>query len=236
MNTFETVSDYPVTKAEASSSLTTPCKVLDSLGYLSGALFFLLFQYRGMVVPGPPAEFDNQILADFYRTNEVRIVEGIYIGVLAFLLFMVFVVSLSNQVRKADKSNGWLPGVMIASAAMAVTIFVVGQACEAAVALMAGRNANPELIRGMDEIAHVITHLFATPLGVFLISTAASIRMYRILPRWMSVPCFASGGILLVSSGTFNHKLILHSAGMVGLILFLVTTLIMSGVLLWKNR
>ncbi|WP_247236624.1 hypothetical protein [Telluribacter sp. SYSU D00476] len=234
---LQTAPDYPATAEDQSSFLTAaPNKVLDRIGYLCGLLFFLVFQYRGFLATGPPAEFDNQILADFYRKNEVNIVEGVYVGVLAFLFFLVFAVSLANLVRRADKSNGWLPGLMMTSASMAVAIFVIGQACEAAVALMAGRNASPELIRGMDEIGHVITHLFATPLGVFLVSTAVSIRLYQILPHWLAVPCLASGCTLLVSSGTFTSTLLLHSAGMLGLLVFMATTVIMSITLLWKNR
>jgi hypothetical protein len=224
-----------LTRPQANVMQAKPATFIDRLGMASGLGFVALFMYYGIITPGPPAGFTNITLAAFYKQS-VNLIGGIHIVVIAFLLYFIFTATLHNLVRQQVKSNNWLPGVLLGSGLMTTVIFLLGQACLVATVLMASRDANPELIRGMDEIAHIITHFFAAPLSLFLITTAVCIWSYRIMPRWIAVPNLITGLTLMVTTSSFNYKELLHKIGALALLVFLITTLIMSIALLWKSR
>jgi hypothetical protein len=101
---------------------------------------------------------------------------------------------------------------------------------------MAGRNASPELIPGMDEISHIIAHLFGGPWGAFLLTASAGILIYRVAPRWLCILSFVSGATLIPAAGTFSSASLLHGIGVLALLLFLLWPLLMGIMLLWQSR
>ncbi|MDQ3292720.1 MAG: hypothetical protein M3Q05_15645 [Bacteroidota bacterium] len=213
-----------------------PITILDRIGMASGLGFVALFMYVGVLTPGPPSDFTNVTLAAFYKQNVANHLVGTHFAAIAFLLFFIFSATLHNLVRRQVKSNNWLPSVLLGSASITTVIFIMGQASLAATSLMARRDANPELVRGLDEISHITTHFFTAPLSLFLITAAVCIWLYRIMPRWIAVPTLISGLTLVVTTGSFDHRELLHKIGVLALLVFLLSTTIMSIALLWKSR
>ncbi|QMU26757.1 hypothetical protein [Adhaeribacter radiodurans] len=213
-----------------------PTTLLDRIGMASGLAFVALFMYVGFLTPGPPADFTNETLAAFYKQNVANHLVGTHLASVAFLLFFIFSTTLHNLVRQQVKSNNWLPGVLLGSALMTTVIFIMGQASLAATSLMASRDVNADLVRGLDEISHITTHFFTAPLSLFLITTGVCIWLYRIMPRWIAVLNLIAGLTLVVTTGTFDHRELLHKIGVLALLVFLLSTLIMSIALLWKSR
>lgn len=210
--------------------------ILDRIGMASGFAFVVLFMYVGMLTPGPPADFTNETLAAFYKQNVANHLIGTYLAAIAFLFFFVFSATLHSLIRQQVKSNNWLLNVLLGSASITTVIFIIGQASLAATSLMASRDANPELVRGLDEISHITTHFFTAPLSLFLITTAVCIFLYQIMPRWMAVPNLIAGLTLVITTSSFDHKELLHKIGVLALLVFLLSTLMMSIELLWKSR
>ncbi len=210
--------------------------LLDRAGMASGIAFVVLMFTTSGMVTNPPAEGHYQLMADFYRQQEASFLKVAHLHTIALIFLVIFVGTLSSLVRRADKSNGWLPGVIMSSGLAAALMMILSQACQAATALMAGRKANAELIRAMDEISHIIAHLFGVPLGAFLLTASAGILIYRVAPRWLSILSIISGATLVSAAGTFNSANLLHGIGVLALLLFLLWTLLISIILLWRSR
>ncbi|WP_347158718.1 hypothetical protein [Pontibacter chitinilyticus] len=227
----ETVTEASLTVSSARSSILT-----DRLGMASGLAFVLLWLYSATIVPEPPYEFDNQILADFYKQNVASYLVGAHLVAISFLLFLIFIGTLHSLVRRLDQARSWLPSVLLGAGLMTATMFMVSQASLVATALMASRDVSPDLVRGLDEISHSTAHLFVAPLALFLITTGICILRFGIMPKWISFPCLLPGITLLITTGSFNHKEVLHKIGALALLLFMLSILIMSIALLWRSR
>ncbi|MBD0258131.1 MAG: hypothetical protein ICV83_20650 [Cytophagales bacterium] len=208
---------------------------LDRLGMAGGIGFVVLFFTAGSLVGDPPAEGPYQLMADFYKQNEGAFVKGVYLQAVALMFLTLFAGSLSSLVRRADGGKGWLPGLILGTALVTVSLMTVSQACMGAAALMAGRNASPELIRGMDEIAHIIAHLCAVPLGVFLLAASAGMLHYRLAPRWLGYLGLLPGITLVLVAGTFSSRHLLHGVGVLALLLFMLWNVLLGISLLRRS-
>jgi hypothetical protein len=195
--------------------------LLDRVGMAGGIGFVVLFFAAGSLVGDPPADGPYQLMADFYRQNEGAFVKAVYLQAVALMFLALFAASVSSLVRRAG-GKGPLPGLILGTALVVVALMTVSQACMGATALMAGRNASPELIRGMDEMAHIIAHLMAVPLGTFLLAASAGILRYRLAPRWVGILGLLPGITLVLVAGTFSSRHLLHGVGVLALLLFML--------------
>ena len=209
--------------------------LMDHLGFMGGIAFVILFFTAGSMVPDPPVD-TYQTMADFYKNNEAAFLKSIYIQELAFMCFILFVSSFFNLTFKASKKGVGLPVVVLSAGLLTALMMMLSQATQGATALMAGRDADPELIRAMDEIAHIIAHFLSAPLGVFLLASSAAIVRYKITPRWFSLLSISAGITLLAAGGTYSSKELLHSLGVLSILLFVLWTLLISVTMFLRNR
>ncbi len=229
----------PVAEKQLTKKQTLSDLVLDRLGMAGGIGFVVLFFSAASLVGDPPAEGPYPLMAGFYKQHEAAFLKGVYLQAVALMFLTLFAGSLSSLVRRAGGGNGWLPGLILGSGMVVVTLMTVSQACTGATALMAGRNANPEIIRSMDEIAHIVAHLSAVPLGVFLLAASAGMLLYRLAPRWLGYLGLLPGVTLVGVAGTFSSSHLLHGVGVLALLLFMVWNVLLSISLLrqsWKAR
>jgi hypothetical protein len=213
----------------------TASLILDRVGMAGGIGFVVLFFTAGSLVGDPPADGPYQLMADFYKQNEGAFVKGVYLQAVALMFLALFAGSLSSLVRRADGGKGWLPGLILGTALVTVALMTISQACMGATALMASRNANPELIRGMDEIAHIIAHLMAVPLGTFLLASSAGMLLYRLAPRWLGILGLLPGFTLVLVAGTFSSRHLLHGVGVLALLLFMLWNVLLGISLLRRS-
>jgi hypothetical protein len=222
---------HPVTNPFHSGTL------LDRIGMAGGIGFVVLFFIAGSLVGDPPADGPYQLMAGFYKQNERAFVKGVYLQAVALMFLALFAGSISSLVRRADGGKGWLPGIILGTALVTVALMTVSQACMGATALMAARNASPELIRGMDEIAHIIAHLMAVPLGTFLLAASAGVLLYRLAPRWLGILGLLPGITLVLVAGTFSSRHLLHGVGVLALLLFMLWNVLLGiSLLRWSAK
>jgi hypothetical protein len=209
--------------------------VLDRIGMAGGIGFVVLFFSAASLAGDPPAEGPYQLMADFYKQHEAAFTKGVYLQALAMMCLALFAGSLSSLVRRAGGSNSLLPGLILGAALVTVSLMTISQACTGATALMAGRKASPEIIRSMDEIAHIIAHLCAVPLGVFLLAASAGMLLYRLAPRWLGYLGLLPGVTLVAVAGTFSSSHLLHGVGVLALLLFMVWNVLLGVSLLRRS-
>jgi hypothetical protein len=227
--TMSTVfSTLPVAEKQPTKQQPLSSLFLDRLGMAGGIGFVVLFFSAASLVSNPPADGPYQLMADFYKQHEASFLKGVYLQALAMTCLALFAGSLSSLVRRADRSKSLLAGLILGAAMVTVSLMTVSQACMGATALMAGRNASPELIRGMDEIAHIIAHLCAMPLGVFLLAASTGMLLYRLAPRWLGYLGLVPGVTLVGVAGTFSSNHLLHGVGVLALLLFMVWNVLLS--------
>jgi hypothetical protein len=225
----------PVAEAQTLKQQPLASTFLDRIGMAGGIGFVVLFFTAGSLVGDPPADGPYQLMADFYKQNEGTFVKAVYLQAVALMFLALFAGSLSSLVRRADGGKGWLPGLILGTALVVVALMTVSQACMGAAALMAGRNASPELIRGMDEIAHIIAHLMAVPLGTFLLAASAGMLHYRLAPRWVGILGLLPGITLVLVAGTFSSRHLLHGVGVLALLLFMAWNVLLGISLLRRS-
>lgn len=226
----------PVAEKQPTQKQSLPGLVLDRVGMTGGIGFVVLFFSAASLVGNPPADGPYQLMADFYKQNEAAFVKGVYLQALAMMCLALFAGSLSSLVRRTDGSKSLLPGLILGAAMVTVSLMMISQACMGAAALMAGRNATPEIIRSIDEIAHIIAHLCAVPLGVFMLAASAGILLYRLAPRWLGYLGLLPGVTLVGVAGTFSSSHLLHGVGVLALLLFMVWNVLLSISLLRQSR
>jgi hypothetical protein len=209
--------------------------ILDGIGIACGIGFMYLFSYASGLSVGPPTE-SNQLMAEFYVANKEIILKVVYLRSLAMALFLVFSCTLADLVRRSNnKQSGILAGILLAAGSLATIMMILGQGAAGVGARITDTpGINPDLIRAMDETSHIVVHLFAVPLAVFLLSATMAIILCRIVPWPFAILSGLSGITLLVTGGTFNSEDTLHSVGVMALIGFLLWLLTISIVLLWK--
>lgn len=225
----------PVAKKQLTKKQPLSGLFLDRLGMAGGIGFVVLFFTAGSLVGDPPADGPFQLMAGFYKQHEAAFLKGVYLQAVALMFLALFAGSLSSLVRRAGGGNGWLPGLILGTALVTVSLMTVSQACTGAAALMAGRNASPEVIRSMDEIAHIIAHLCAVPLGVFLLAASTGMLLYRLAPRWLGYLGLLPGVTLVGVAGTFSSRHLLHGVGVLALLLFMVWNVLLGISLLQRS-
>jgi hypothetical protein len=158
----------------------------------------------------------------------------VYLQAVALMFLALFAGSLSSLVRRADGARlvagtdpGYGPGV--------VALMTVSQACMGAAALMAGRNASPELIRGMDEIAHIIAHLMAVPLGTVSAGCSAAMLLLPPGPALGGYPGPPARHHLVLVAGTFSSRHLLHGVGVLAVLLFMLWNVLLGISLLRRS-
>ncbi len=209
--------------SSSDSDQRTPSR---SLSIASGIAFVaILFPTFGLVPEPPGTDAPIAQIAAYYADHVDGQLAATFIWGLALMALLLFIGSLYSVLRAAEGGTGTLSLLALLSGTVAVTIMIVAQAATGATAIIASEGISPEVVRGMDEIAHMIAHLFAIPLGVFLVSASIAALRYRVTWRWLGVLGMLAGLANVVgTAGIFQPGSALHNLGVLGLLLFVIWT------------
>lgn len=197
------------------------------LPFASG-LGFIIVLIPGLgAVPEPPgtgAPFEQ--IASYYGDNVNGQLTSTFIWGLALMVFLLFIGSFFSVLRAAEGGSGTLSLVALGSGTVAITVMIVAQAVTGATAIIASDGVNPEIVRGMDEIGHMIAHLFGIPLGAFLIAASIVSIREHVTWRWLGVLGIATGlAVIVGTAGIFRPESMIHNLGVLGLLGFVIWTL-----------
>lgn len=200
------------------------------LSIASGIAFVaLLFPTFGLVPEPPGTDAPIAQIAAYYGGHVDGQLAATFMWGLALMALLLFIGSLYSILRTAEGGTGTLSLLALLSGTVAVTIMIVAQAATGATSIIASEGISPEVVRGMDEIAHMIAHLFAIPLGIFLISASIAALRYRVTWRWLGVLGLMAGLANVVgTAGIFQPGSALHNLGVLGLLCFVIWTLATS--------
>jgi len=145
-------------------------------------------------VPGPGA--DAEEVRDFLSRSDARVWTGGYIGLLAQLAFLVFVVSLWGMLRTAEGGTGWVSTLGLAAAVTAAATVLAADLVPGAAVFSHGSRVDPAtaaLLLDEKKLAEMAT----VPLfGLFLGSVAVVALQVAALPRWLG---WSAAGIASLS-------------------------------------
>jgi hypothetical protein len=206
---------------------TTASSVPASRSIASGIAFILALVPAMGSVPEPPGTGAGIAdIAGYYGRHVDGHLFATFAWGIALMALLLFIGSLFAILRAAEGGSGSLSFLALLSGATAVAIMVVAQAATGATAIIASEGIDPAIVRGLDEVAHMIAHLFAIPLGVFLIAASGVILRYRVTWRWLGVLGLAAGLASVVgTAGIFEPEATLHKIGVLGLLGFVLWTL-----------
>lgn len=196
----------------------------------SGIAFVAILLPAFGLVPEPPGTgAPIGSIATYYGDHVDGHLAATFAWGLALMALLLFIGSLSSVLREAEGGTGALSLLAMASGTIAVGTMLVAQAATAATAIIASEGLSPELVRGLDEVAHMIAHLFAIPLGTFVAAVSVVALGHRLTARWIGVlGLLAAAAIVVGTAGIFEPEGVLHKLGVLGLLGFVIWTLATS--------
>jgi hypothetical protein len=119
---------------------------------------------------------------------------GGYLGLLAFLDFLVVAMLLARLLRGQDEASSWLSSCIAASAITYVAVTIATGFAAGAAAIYDGHHGAPlAAVTAVNDFRNFGFLLCGAVVGVFALSVAAAARMSGDLPRWVSVSGFVVG-------------------------------------------
>ncbi|HUR22635.1 MAG TPA: hypothetical protein VMZ73_02065 [Acidimicrobiales bacterium] len=119
---------------------------------------------------------------------------GGYLGLLAFLDFLVAAMLLASLLRRDGEASTWLSSCVAASAITYVAVTLATGFAAGAAALYDGHHGAPlAAVTVVNDIRNFGFVLCGAVVGVFALSVAAAARISGDLPRWVSLSGFVVG-------------------------------------------
>jgi hypothetical protein len=207
----------------------------------SGVAIPVLFLLSGALAPNPPAHggTDAGLLA-FYRGHHDGILAGVFVAALAMLALLVFAAAVVDAATEARHPAG-RPAAGLAYvpvlAAAAAGMMLASQATTGATAVVGTHASDAAVVRGLDEIAHMLAHLAMLPLGALVLAMGLVLAGAGAGARSVALAGAVAGGALtLTSSWVFVGGAALHNAGVLALFAVLLWCVVQSVVLARGGR
>jgi hypothetical protein len=221
---------------------TTPVGPAERWSRASGVAVTALLIFAGTQAPDPPMHggTDAMILAH-YRAHHDGILAGVFVwavAMMALLLFAAAVARGSQRAREAaGRGAGLLPTFTLLAAAAAAGMLLASQACTGAAAVVGHHAADTVVVRGLDEIAHMLAHLSMVPLGVLVLAMGLTIADARLGSRAVArVGAVLGAGLTVTASWVFVGGTQLHLIGVLCLFAVLLWWVVQSVVLVLAER
>lgn len=161
------------------------------LGASAGILYVVL-QFVGFGIVGASVgaltdltSTDQEIASAFERQSGTGVWVGLYLGVLAFLFFVVFAARLWVTLRRAEGDPGWMSIAALGFATLYIALSLVSLAIIGVGRLAAGHGTDIGVAR---VLTHLTSGIHAMSWGVaalFLVLSAAVVFRTGALPRWL---------------------------------------------------
>jgi hypothetical protein len=161
---------------------------------IAGLIFVVLMVVGSMLVgdvPNPNAP-QSQVVA--YLTDsgrQMRNIIGAYLWVVGSLTFLVFLMRLRNDLRRAEGGTGYLSSLVFGAGVAFAAVWTVAATTYASVAyairLRGAPVSNGDLVRVLPPLGRLILLLGGGIAGI-LVLLAASAVIFRtgVLPRWLA--------------------------------------------------
>lgn len=112
---------------------------------------------------------------------------GGYLGLLAFLDFLVVAMLLASLLHRQGEASTWLSSCIAASATTYVAVTIATGFAAGAAALYDGHHGAPlAAVTAVNDIRNFGFVLSGAVVGVFALSIAGAVRITGDLPRWVS--------------------------------------------------
>lgn len=194
----------------------------------SGLAVTVLLITAGVLAPDPPMHGGTEaaILAH-YRAHHDGILAGAFVWTLAIAALLLFALVVARAAERratmAGQDAGLLPGYTRLLAGAAAGMLLASQAATAAAAVIGQHATDTTVVRGIDEIAHMLAHLAMLPLGLLILACGLTLRTWRVGARWLSTTGAAIGAALAASAcWVFVGGMPLHQAGVLCLFAMLL--------------
>jgi hypothetical protein len=163
-----------------------------------GAVGMLFERADPSVLSAGPAEFASWARAH----NDALLAQSVFFSLSAAPLLMFFA-GLRAVLRQPGRQRGAnrvdLSLVVLGAGALWVTLQLVAQAVQVAMASAAGHGAADEFVASLGDLMHVPLTWANLALGTALGCTAVVALRDRALPRWLGWLSAATAGVQLVS-------------------------------------
>jgi hypothetical protein len=125
---------------------------------------------------------------------------GGYLGLLAFLDFLVVAMLLASLLRREGEASTWLSSCIAASAITYVAVTMATGFAAGAAALYDGHHGAPlAAVTTVNDIRNFGFVLSGAVVGLFALSIAGAVHITGDLPRWVSVSGFVVGVVSIAA-------------------------------------
>lgn len=125
---------------------------------------------------------------------------GGYLGLLAFLDFLVVAMLLASLLRREGETSTWLSACIAASAVTYVAVTIATGFAAGAAAVYDGHHGAPlASVTAVNDIRNFGFVLCGAVVGMFVLSVAAAGRISGDLPRWVSASGAVVGAMCIVA-------------------------------------
>jgi hypothetical protein len=186
-------------------------------GYASGVLWALLSVGAGILIPQPPAANANAAtIAAYFGDNHNHIIIASAISALSALLFIPFLVSLTDRFDDPSAAHvGRVAGTVVITAGLLAGVLQVGLARSAA---SIGASSTMLFAYAVDRAIFFVV----PPLAISVVLVAAFIGLRRASsPRWIGMSAGALGVVALVGGvgGMLSTAKVTAAFGFAGFLL-----------------
>src|SRR3989440_6948718 len=147
----------------------------------------------------------------------------------ALVLALPFLAYLYSLLRAAEGNGGWLSTAALVAGVSGI-LLKLGSHAPALAIHRDGIAKGTQLYKALDNTAGAATLMSLYPLAVCCAAVAVIALRQRVFPRWLGVFAAVTAGALAVNAG------FVYASFMPALLLFLLSTLVTSIVLLRRTR
>jgi len=152
-------------------------------GVLTVATLFVAFLLPGVLSSDAS---QAEIRSYFLDNRTALLTQAVLVGV-AMLLFLLFIATLRNVLRRTEGGTGELSAVMSGAALVMVAMVLVCMSVVAALSWRAAGTLDASVTAFLYDLIAAGFTFIGIPTAVFLGSAAVLMRRTEVFPAWMSV-------------------------------------------------
>jgi hypothetical protein len=174
------------------------------LGASSGIAYVGLIVVAGQVGPAagiPATNASPQTIGTYIAHHPPSTAQwaGVYLEVLALLVFVVFVGYLWHVLRDAERDGGWLAGVALSGGLLSAVIKLGSLPAALTALYRANDGISPQVATALIDMNNIAFALTWATTALMLSATAGVVLRTGVLPRWLGWSAIAIAVALLVS-------------------------------------
>jgi len=157
----------------------------ERLGAASGIAAVLVF-FTAMMLPGTLATDASAVeVRDWMLDKHDQLIAQAVLLAFGALLFLFFIATMRNVLRRTESGTGELSAIMSGSALISIAMMLICISAIAGVAYRAAADLDPNVVRFVWDTANIGFAFVGVPSAVFLASAAVLMRRSEVFPMWM---------------------------------------------------